>query len=442
MSALARYFAHEGYRVAGYDRTATAITDKLQEEEIQVHFKDELDDAPNFLYEEAGKTYVIYTPAIPHDHTIMGYCAKNNYPLKKRSAVLGDLSKVFYTIAVGGAHGKTSTSAFIAHALTVAGIPFYGFLGGIAANYDTNFLKPIDHSDVKIMLTEADEYDRSFLNLEPAITILTSTDADHLDIYETAEALQQAYQDFTGRTKSDGRVAHPIKFQLPKLKAGVKTVSFGLKSGDYQAKHIKVANNQYQFTIANQGENIRLCSPAPGQHNILNITAAAAGLGSWLDSNTLQEAVKTYQGVKRRFEIVKATGTQVLIDDYAHHPKELAYTIQTIRELYPEGNITGLFQPHLYSRTRDFAPGFAQSLAALDRVVLLPIYPARETEMPGVSSKLIYNKLSHADKHLIEKNEVENFIEKDRNEVIVTLGAGDISDLVQPIAKAMEKRLN
>lgn len=440
MSALAQYFHLQGCHVAGYDRTPSRITDSLRDLGIQVHFEQELSGAPEFLWTQPDHTLVIYTPAVPESHPVLAHVKKEGYPVKKRSTIIGELSEEFFTIAVGGAHGKTSTSALIAHALKVAGIPFYGFLGGIAANYQTNFLAPADSQQAELILTEADEYDRSFLKLCPDICILTSTDADHLDIYETAEALYQAYQQFAGQTKPNGRLVFPVGFHLPQLEGGVTNLSFGIEQGTFQARKIHIRDHHYHFTLSYESGAYTIETPVPGKHNVLNATAAAAGLHNLMNCDTFQRALKTFKGVYRRLEWVVKSGSQVLVDDYAHHPNELTYAIQTLKELYPESRITGIFQPHLYSRTRDFAAGFAEALSYLDRVLLLPIYPAREEPIPGVSSNLIYQLLNHNDKALLNKTELLEFIRKDNYKVIVTLGAGDISDIVPQLAEIIQDK--
>jgi UDP-N-acetylmuramate--alanine ligase len=440
MSALARYFAHQGHYVAGYDRTSSAITRQLQDEGIRVHYGGALADAPDFLFTEADQTLVVYTPAITTAHPVLAYVTSHSYPLKKRSAVLGELSTVYDTIAVGGAHGKTSTSAFIAHVLRTAGIPFYGFLGGISTNYQTNFLAPPQGQTAALMLTEADEYDRSFLELQPEVTVLTSTDADHLDIYETASALYEAYQQFTTKTRSGGRLIHPLGFALPSLAKGVRTQSFQLEEGDGHAANLQVANHQYHFDLTLNESCIRASLPVPGRHNVLNTIAGALATQSLVSPTSLQQAIQTYAGVRRRFEVVIETAQQVLIDDYAHHPGELDYTIATIRELYPAAAVTGIFQPHLYSRTRDFAASFAKRLSALDRVVLLPIYPAREEPIAGVSSQLIYDQVENQDKYFINKSDVYSFIERDENNLLVTLGAGDIADIIPGLKEVVKAK--
>ena len=440
MSALARYFHLQGCRVAGYDRSSSAITTALQQSGMEVHFDGSLSNAPEFLWKEAGDTLVIYTPAIPLSHPVLDHLIRHNYPVKKRSTILGDLSREFFTIAVGGAHGKTSTSALIAHALKVAEVPFFGFLGGICTNYQTNFLAPDNGQEARLMLTEADEYDRSFLKLAPDVAILTSTDADHLDIYETPEALYEAYQQFTGQTKEGGNIICPVDFKLPTLPHNVTVRTFGIGEGDWQASRAEVKNRHYHFQLSANGTNYAMASPVPGRHNMLNITAAAAGLHDLTRLETFRLALNEFEGVYRRFQWVVKTGSQVLIDDYAHHPQEILYTVQTVKELYPQASITGIFQPHLYSRTQDFAAEFARALKGLDRVILLPIYPAREEPIPGVSSKLIYQHLKHEDKRLLNKSELIAFAKKDNYDVILTLGAGDIADIVPEIASIIKAK--
>ena len=440
MSSLARYFAHQGHYVAGYDRTSSAITQQLQAEGIAVHFSEALADAPDFLFTESDHTLVVYTPAITTAHPVLAYVTSHNYPLKKRSAVLGELSGIYDTIAVGGAHGKTSTSAFIAHVLRTAGIPFYGFLGGISTNYQTNFLAPRQNQEAALMLTEADEYDRSFLELQPAVTVLTSTDADHLDIYKTASALYEAYQQFTAKTRSGGRLIHPLGFDVPSLAKDVQTQCFQLEEGDGHATNLRIADHQYHFDLNVKESRISVSLPVPGRHNVLNTIAGALATQPFVNPASLQQAIQTYAGVKRRFEVITETAQQVLIDDYAHHPSELDHTIATIRELYPAAGVTGIFQPHLYSRTRDFAAGFAKSLSALDRVVLLPIYPAREEPIAGVSAQLIYDQVENQDKYFINKSDVESFIGRDENHLLVTLGAGDIADIIPTLKEVIKAK--
>jgi len=441
MSTLARYFAAEGKQVAGYDRMPSPITDALQKEGMPIHFEDDPEQIPTVYQQETERSLLIYTPAIPSENRELNHFMENGYTLYKRSTILGLISQDKFTIAVGGAHGKTSTCAFIAHLLRQAGIDFYGFLGGIATNYETNFLAPEEKQDTPILLAEADEYDRSFLQLTPDITVLTSTDADHLDIYDTHQALLAAYDTFAAQTKQGGRLVYNAELKLPKqFPASIKKVSFSLNKGDWHARNVQVANHRYAFELIHEGEKTSIQCGVPGEHNVLNMIAGCAALGNMVgDASVYQEATATFKGVKRRFEYILDEPEVVFVDDYAHHPRELDYTIKTLKKLYPEEAITGIFQPHLYSRTRDFAEDFALALSQLDRVVLLPVYPAREEPIAAVSSRLILDYMAHTDKHLLEKTQIEDFISRDTNKVLTTLGAGDIDRLVQPIHTMLEK---
>ncbi len=439
MSALARYFNAIGKVVAGYDKTPSPITNALQEEGTAVQFEDDPASIPQSFINNQGKSLIVYTPAIPYENKIFDFFKVREFTLYKRAAILGLLSQSKFTIAVGGAHGKTSTCAFIAHLLKVAGIDFYGFLGGVATNYATNFIKPDEGKDANILLAEADEYDRSFLQLTPDITVLTSGDADHLDVYGSHQALLDAYGEFAQQTKPNGLLIHHQEMDLPDVKE-IESLSFGLSRGDWYANNIRVANHRYQFDLLRNDQKTPIQCGLPGEHNVLNVIAGCAALKNFdIHDSTYKQASDSFKGVRRRFEYILEEPSVIFVDDYAHHPKELNFTIQTLQKLYPEENITGLFQPHLYSRTRDFANGFAEVLQQIDRVVLLPIYPAREKPIEGVSSRIIFEKMDHPDKHLLEKEEVVDFIREDKHKVITTLGAGDIDRLVNPIRKNLEE---
>ena len=441
MSALARYFASRGKYVSGYDKTPSPITSALQEEGIPIHFEDSPDNIPGEVKSAKDNSLIIYTPAVPDKHKELLYLREAGYSVYKRSQVLGYLSEQAFTIAVGGAHGKTSTCAFIAHLLKTANIDFYGFLGGIATNYKTNFLEPENYKQTPLILAEADEYDRSFLQLYPDITVLTSSDPDHLDIYETQESLLEAYQQFARQTKPNGLLVHLNNIPVPGLSDTVETVSFGLSpEADWHADNIRVEDHHYTFDLVTNKGSKTVQNGVPGEHNVLNLLAGAAALKNHVTDNaTIQKAARSFKGVKRRFEYILNERGVVLIDDYAHHPRELDFTIETLKKLYPEERITGLFQPHLYSRTRDFAREFANVLTKLDSVVLLPIYPAREAPIEGVSSQLILDYMDHPDKHYLGKEQVEDFLASDENQVIATLGAGDIDRLVKPIRETLKR---
>lgn len=440
MSALARFFNVNGKMVAGYDKTPSPLTDALQNEGMTVHFDDDPAHIPEKFLDEPANSLIVYTPAIPEENKIFNYFEASGYYLYKRSVILGLLSESKFTIAVGGAHGKTSTCAFIAHLLKTAGIDFYGFLGGIATNYATNFIRPDEGSEANILLAEADEYDRSFLQLTPNVTVLTSGDPDHLDIYGTQQDLLNAYGEFAQQTKSDGLLVHHQVMDLPVSCKELESLSFGLSAADWYADNIQVVDNRYEFDLLRDGQKTAFQCGVPGDHNVLNVIAGCAAVKDLInDEATYQQAAHSFKGVKRRFEYILEEPSVVFVDDYAHHPQELNFAIQTLQKLYPADNITGLFQPHLYSRTRDFANGFAEVLQQLDRVILLPIYPAREKPIEGVSSQMILDKIDHSDKHLLKKEEVAHFIREDQHKIITTLGAGDIDRLVQPIRKTLEE---
>lgn len=443
MSALARYFQHKGKYVAGYDLTPSPITDRLQEEGISVHFKDDVNLIPEaFLNEEIANTLVVYTPAIPVNHKEFQYFKKAGYEMKKRAEVLGAIANQNFTIAIGGAHGKTTTSALIAHILKEARVPFYGFLGGIATNYGTNFLAPEKGQEASVMVIEADEYDRSFLQLRPNIAILTSAEPDHLDIYEDQNSLFKAYETFVHQLKEGGLLIHQVGIPLALPEQAKATYTFGDENSkaDFRCENVQIKEHQFAFNLIVDSKNLgEFYSGIPGKHNIKNVLAAIAASKALLrDSAVIKKALNNFQGVQRRFEYVLDDRGLTFIDDYAHHPSELNYTISTAQQLYPDDSITGIFQPHLYTRTRDFAAGFAAALDQLDRAILLPIYPARETPIEGVSSQMILDQMANPNKLLVNKEDLVATLLKDNNRVFLTLGAGDIDRLVQPIKEAFE----
>lgn len=443
MSALARYFRHKGKWVAGYDLTPSPVTDQLQAEGIPVHFEDDVEQIPQkFLEQPQSSTLVVYTPAIPEDHSELNHLINEGYEAKKRAQVLGEIANEHFTIAVGGAHGKTTTSALIAHILKEAGIPCYAFLGGIATNYETNFLAPEEGQEASIMVIEADEYDRSFLQLTPSIAILTSAEADHLDIYENHQSLFTAYETFVHQLKPDGLLIHQegIELEVPKQASAVFTFGPENSEADFRFEQIQIEAHQFTFNLLEGATELgRFQSGIPGEHNIRNALAAIAATKSLVrDLTVIGQALNNFKGVKRRFEYVLDSPEVTYIDDYAHHPSELAYTIDTVQRLYPDEAITGVFQPHLYSRTRDFARDFAKALEQLDHAILLPVYPAREVPIKGVSSLLILDQMNHTDKMLVEKPELADTLANDPNRVFLTLGAGDIDRMVEPIKKALK----
>jgi UDP-N-acetylmuramate--alanine ligase len=434
MSALARYFKSEGKNVSGYDKTPTILTTELQEEGISVHFEDNVGlISPDLLKgQDKTETLIIYTPAIPKDHKEFNFLKQNGYPIKKRSEVLGMISQTGFTIAVAGTHGKTTTSSMIAHILRDAGIECSAFLGGISKNYNTNLI--LGKGKDKYNVVEADEYDRSFLALFPDIAVITSMDADHLDIYGDAASMTESYRMFASQLKKNGTLI---------FRKGLPLEDLPVNKSDYSiagnAKHItddiRISDHRYHFTYKDdQGKIEGLSSGLPGLHNVENSVAAIAVARQLnIQPEKIKTALSTYTGVKRRFDYQFRNDRHVYIDDYAHHPEELRACISSARELYPGKKLTGIFQPHLFTRTRDFADGFAKSLSLLDSLLLMDIYPARELPIPGITSAMILEKVQLADKKMVLRENVLAELQKRKPEVLLTLGAGDIDQLVSPV---------
>jgi UDP-N-acetylmuramate--alanine ligase len=432
MSALARYFNERGVKVSGYDKTETPLTDKLLQEGIKIHFTDDV----NLLDKHAE--VVVYTPAIPASHTEMKFYHDNNYTLLKRSDILGMLTKDTFNICVAGTHGKTTTSAMIAHILKDSGYGCNAFLGGIAANYDTNFWG----SDNKVSVAEADEYDRSFLKLDPDVAVITAMDADHLDIYGTEKNMQDAFIEFSGKIKPGGTLIIKDTVQrFGEFKADNK-LSYSAKNiaADIHTENLKVENGAYSFDVVIKEKRIsNVVLNMGGMHNIENVTAAVAVANLLkVNEDKIKKAVASFAGVKRRFEYIVKRDDVVMVDDYAHHPEELRALIQGAKQLFPGRKTTVVFQPHLFSRTNDLADGFAEVLSLADQTILLPIYPARELPMPGVTSELILNKMTNADKRILEKTALVDWVKDHKPELLITAGAGDIDTLVQPIKNILE----
>ena len=433
MSALARWFRHYGCTVAGYDRTPTSLTDALVSEGIVVHFDDAVSRIPAPFRTPSDRVLVVYTPAVPADHQELNYFRTHGFTLLKRSQVLGMLTQNLFTVAVAGTHGKTTTSSMIAHVLTEGGRNCTAFLGGITQNYNTNLLLGNAAAGEPVMVAEADEYDRSFLALYPDVAVVTSMDADHLDIYGTHDELKKSFRDFVAQIKPGGRLFR--REGLP-LTAAVETVDFALDgSAGYAARNVRQEGHTFRFDVATPAGDLEGFSlQMPGFHNVENATAATAvALHLGLEADVIKKALASFRGVKRRFEYVLVNDKNVFIDDYAHHPTEIEAFLRSVRALYPGRHVTAVFQPHLYSRTRDFADGFAQSLELADRLLLLEIYPARELPMPGVTSEMILEKVRLADKALCPKSELLRRLQEVPLDVLVTIGAGDIDKYVRPI---------
>jgi UDP-N-acetylmuramate--alanine ligase len=433
MSALARYFKSLGAEVSGYDKTETALTDQLKAEGIEVTFRDDIDALPKEL------DLVIYTPAIPKDHKGFNFYKDNNYNLKKRSEILGLISADKFSICVAGSHGKTTVSAMIAHILTHSGFGCSAFLGGIATNYNSNYIQ----HDNDVVVIEADEFDRSFHRLAPDMAVVTAIDTDHLDIYGSKEKIEEAFIEFTERIAEDGflvmKQGTGIDDKLPTLDKAFYSLMD--TAADVYCSKYWVVDGGYLFTIKYYDkEYIGFRLNIGGFHNIENAIAAFTIAKELKISNeNIKAALASFTGIKRRFEMIVNTDKVVYIDDYAHHPEEIRVFLESVRELYPNKKITAIFQPHLFSRTKDLAVGFAEQLSIADEVILLDIYPAREQPMEGVTSDLIFSKLTSKEKSSIKKEEVLNVLKGKKLEVVVTIGAGDIDKLVQPIRELLTK---
>ncbi len=436
MSALARYFHLAGKVVSGYDKTATPLTDKLQEEGISIHFEDDIRHIPVELKEVSREnSLIVYTPAIPSDLKEFNYLKENGFAVMKRSQALGLITSETNCLAVAGTHGKTTTSTLLAHMLKEAKVPLTAFLGGISVNLESNFThdKDAEHSVV-----EADEFDRSFLSLSPAGAIITSVEADHLDIYGEEERLVESFINFAQQVKTHLILHEDVNEKiLGRQELTDKRIySYGWSSSsDYTISNYTIENSQGSFSLRTpKEEEYKVSTPLPGRHNVENATAALAlAEQSGQDISNLIQGLTTFKGIKRRFEFKSRKAGRVYIDDYAHHPTELKAAIQAAQELYPEEKIVGIFQPHLFSRTRDFMEEFAAVLGELDSVILLEIYPAREKPIDGISSQALLNKISSPNKELLSKEETIAWVKNHLPPMLMTLGAGDIDQLVNPI---------
>lgn len=428
MSALARWFKAQGFLVGGYDKTASALTASLEAEGMDIHYDDKVGRIPTAFYRKP-ETLVIYTPAVPENNIEFLFFKNDRYTMMKRSQVLGLITGSYYTIAIAGTHGKTTTSSLTAHLLKSAGIEVNAFLGGITANYGTNLL--IGKSDAPVVV-EADEYDRSFLTLYPDQVVVTSMDADHLDIYGTHEEVKKSFQDFISQMKEGGFLLKKKGLEL-KTKEGSTSSEYHLNESSVHAANIRVENGSFCFDYVDGDYKITgLQMQVPGYHNIENAVAAINMVRRLkLTDDQIRTGISSFAGVKRRFQYILKTEKTVLIDDYAHHPAEVEALLKSVRGLYPDRHITCVFQPHLYTRTRDFAAEFAESLSLADRVVLLNIYPARELPIEGVTSEIVANKVTSKEVEVCPKEQfVERLSELDLD-VVLTVGAGDIDTYLE-----------
>lgn len=426
MSALARYFNAEGKNVSGYDRTATELTRQLQAEGIEVITSDKVEDLPEEILQDK-ESLIVYTPAIPQEHPQYLHFTADSYTMEKRSVVLGNLTKGHFTLAVAGTHGKTTTSSMLAHLLKETGSKITAFLGGIAENYNSNLL--LDGNDA--MVVEADEFDRSFLRLSPNLAAITSMDADHLDIYGDDSTIKASFQEFAALVPQDGKLFYSHGLPLQGISIGIDD------DAAVAALNIRVKNGSYHFDLRTKENTYKgLELSLPGKHNLQNaVTALAMALEFGAPPELLAGALASFKGVHRRFSYRIKREDLVLIDDYAHHPAEIAAVHQAVKEMHPGKKLLAVFQPHLFSRTRDFAEGFAESLSLFDELLLLDIYPAREKPIEGITSEWLLQMIKNDKKELVQKEQLSEVIKSKGAEVVVLMGAGDVGEEVEKIRK-------
>jgi len=435
MSAIARWFLHNGFPVSGYDKTESPLTRQLAAEGMHVHYEDSIDHIPAIALEDPEHCLFIFTPAIPTTHLGKQFLESKGIVLWKRSQILGWITEQIPTLAVAGTHGKTTTSSLLAHLLKHAGKNVTAFLGGITQNYGTNFI-PNEGPDNVICVVEADEYDRSFLTLHPQAAVVTSTDADHLDIYGAAEQVLESFQLFTNQIQPNGFFIQKEGLSLQSME---KNATFGIGKGDFQAVNIRIQDHRMVFDMQYPGGKINeIPMRIPGFHNIENALAASAlGMFAGLSPEEIHAGISTFKGVKRRFEYHLEEENHVMIDDYAHHPTEIEACLRSVKALYPGVTLTAVFQPHLFSRTRDFLDDFGKSLGLADEVYLLDIYPARELPIPGISSELVLEKIPHIHKQVISKTDLILRMNEKKPALLVTMGAGDIDLVLNDLKMAL-----
>lgn len=442
MSALARWFNHLGIKVSGYDKTPSPLTQKLEEEGMAISYVDAIDEIPTQVTDFKSDTLIVWTPAMPKDSAELNFFKSEGYNLKKRAAVLGLITSNMPTIAVAGTHGKTTTSSMVAHLLKFGGKNIAAFLGGITQNYHSNLILHDASEEEATVVVEADEFDRSFLHLHPNIAVLTSVDPDHLDIYGDDKLMLEGFNEFIDLVAPSGKVfIHSKAFEkLAKKDYKVSSVNaYGINSGTIQATNVKAFPGYFTFDFIWGNVRIeKLELRMPGFHNVENaIPAIAIAMDFGIEEDEIRAGLKSFKGVKRRFEIHVQEDDKVYIDDYAHHPEEIRAFLNSVKAMYPSKRLTVVFQPHLFSRTRDFAEGFSDSLSIADEVILLDIYPAREQPIEGVNSEMLISNITSMMKSLQGKENILTYLNLNRPEVLVTLGAGDIDRLVDPIAKWM-----
>ena len=440
MSAIARYFIHRGIVVAGYDKTPSNLTKQLEKEGMFIHYTEDVTEIPHAC-KDPKTCLVIYTPAIPAEHKELVFFREGGFEIQKRAQVLGTLTRTHKGLCVAGTHGKTTTSTMCAHIMHQSSVDCNAFLGGISKNYGTNYILS-DNSDYVVI--EADEFDRSFHWLRPWMSVITATDPDHLDIYGTKEAYLESFRHYTELIQPGGAlIIHTSLEMKPNVQEGVKIYEYSLDKGDFHAENIKIDNGNITFDFISPIEcvkNVELGNPVP--INIVNgVAAMAMAQLNGCTAEELRYGMATYRGVDRRFDFALKNDRHVLISDYAHHPKEIYQSAKSIKQLYSNRKITAIFQPHLYTRTRDFYKDFADALSQLDEVILCDIYPAREQPIPGVTSKLIYDNLAEGvEKSMVKTDEVLDLVKSRDFDVLVILGAGDLDNQVPKIAKILESK--
>lgn len=435
MSAIARYYKAKGFCVSGYDKTPSELTHALESEGIDVHYADDISYVPT----DVENTLVVYTPAIPHDMRELVYVQENGYRVIKRSRMLGEIAQGQHCLAVSGTHGKTTTSTLLAHLFAEDGTGCSAFLGGISKNYNSNLLI----GDNNVIVAEADEFDRSFLQLFPDIAVITAMDADHLDIYNDIEHVHEAFRAFASQVKGTVIAKLGLPIDGNDTKAKILHYSYDNPEADFYASDItRDECGYFSFNLHHPGGVVNGCrTGVPGWVNVENsIAAAAIALTYGLPGASVRKGIASFRGVKRRFDIHFNVPGCAYIDDYAHHPQELATAISSMRDIFPNRKLTAIFQPHLYTRTRDFAQEFAAALSKVDKLILLDIYPAREEPIPGVTSEIIYKDVTAPEKVLIRKEELLGYLENETVDVLVTFGAGNVDRYIEPITQMLEKR--
>ena len=430
MSALARYFNFEGKKVTGYDRTPSPLTDRLIQEGVDIHFTDSVDLIPIDI------ELIVYTPAIPKEQKEFQYLNNSNIPMLKRSEILGEISKDYFTIAIAGTHGKTTITSMVAHILKYNNVAVNAFIGGIANNFSSNLVLS---DDAKVMVVEADEFDRSFLTLHPDLAVISSMDADHLDIYSNANFLKESFFMFSEQIRKDGWLISQSSLEVASRFMGKSLSYSATNKADFYANNIHIENGRTLFELKIKEQLLaRIQLQLPGNHNVENaIAASAVCLKYGLSADEIAEALLHYKGVHRRFEFLIQTDDLVMIDDYAHHPTEIKACLQAARSLFPTKKILGVFQPHLFSRTRDFMDDFAEALSQFDELILLDIYPAREKPIEGINSKALLEKVGIANKRLCSKEQLISCVEAKNTEVLIMMGAGDIDRLLEPVKEKL-----